>query len=104
MFDLTHACTHAHTHRVHDSVGSQPTAAAFEGAVDFVGLAQSSGYATATTCATAAEIVPAVEKQLASNPNGPLFLEVRASACSRRWSGLTPHANARAHTRTFACA
>ena len=60
--------------RVHDSVGSQPTAASFDGAVDFPAMALASGYASSVSASTVADIRPAVEEALAKAPNGPLFL------------------------------
>ena len=63
--------------------GAQPTAASFDGAVDFPGLATASGYAGVRSAATAEEIAPAVEEALAKKTNGPLFLEVQLKLGTR---------------------
>ena len=62
--------------RVHDSVGAQPTAASFEGAVDFPAMALAAGYASSASASTAAEIRTTVDDALSSSPDGPLFLNV----------------------------
>ena len=62
--------------RVHDSVGAQPTAASFEGAVDFPAMALAAGYTSSASASTAAEIRTTVDDALSSSPDGPLFLNV----------------------------
>ena len=67
--------------RVHDSVGAQPTAATYDGAVDFPALAAATGYAAAGTAPTAADIGPALDEM--NSKVGPKLLEVQLKLGTR---------------------
>ena len=67
--------------RVHDSVGAQPTAATYDGAVDFPALANATGYAAAGTAPTAADIGPALEEM--NSKVGPKLLEIQLKLGTR---------------------
>jgi len=67
--------------RVHDSVGAQPTAATYDGAVDFPALGAATGYAAVGSAPTAADIGPKLEEL--NSTVGPKLLEVQLKLGTR---------------------
>ena len=85
--------------RVHDSVGAQPTAATYDGAVDFPALGAATGYAATGSASTAAAIGPKLEelsdKVRAMHNATTTQLAVRATQCKEQCSAVQCNATMR---------